>query len=135
MLYLVVKKNVMSRYLLKYTMYIVLLLMIIEGNVEQYSYYMFAELSNFFSASFKHKIVNVGLILFFYLFIITSVGFVWFVALHYKGRGRVLIKGKYNVLNFFVVMFERGIMYILLGAIHQLMTKNPSLQILMLIGV
>lgn len=133
--YALVKNSYIRRLLLKYTMAIIVLLMVIQGNVEQYSYYMFAELSNFFSASFRHKIANVSLIAFFYIFILSSVGIVWFICLHYKDNGKVLIKGRYNKLNLLIIMLEKGVICILLGLIHQLLLNDPNLQLFLLIVV
>lgn len=73
-----------SKFIRKYSFYGILLLVIYEGNVEQFSFYFFTECRNLFSINFKHKLVRIFMLLFFFLLLVFTVGgLVWF-KFHYK---------------------------------------------------
>ena len=73
-----------SKFIRKYSLYGLILLVIFEGNVEQFSFYFFSECRNLFSINFKHKLMRVFMLLFFWVLLVFTVGgLVWF-KFHYK---------------------------------------------------
>ena len=69
----------LSKYIRKYSFSGMLLLIIYEGNVEQFSFYFFNECKTLFSLNFSHKLANVALIFFFFFLIVFCVGgLLWF---------------------------------------------------------
>lgn len=64
----------------KYSFCGLLLVIFYEGNMEQFSFYFFLEVQQFFSLSGFHKITNVVLVLFFFIAIVFAVGgLVWII--------------------------------------------------------
>ena len=73
-----------SKYIRKYSFYGILLLIVYEGNIEQFSFYFFSECRNLFSRTWAHKMSRVLMLYFFFFLIIFAVGgLVWF-KFHYK---------------------------------------------------
>ena len=73
-----------SRYFRKYAFAGVFLFVLYEGNVEQFAFYFFMECRNLFSLNFSHKLVNIMLVYFFALLVLSSVGgLLWFLY-HYR---------------------------------------------------
>ena len=69
----------LSKYIRKYSFSGMLLFIIYEGNVEQFSFYFFNECRTLFSLNFSHKLANVALIFFFFFLIVFCVGgLLWF---------------------------------------------------------
>lgn len=66
----------------KYCLGATYLILVCEGNIEQFTFFMFSELSYFFSLSMVHKLVNIG-ILFFYSFVLfTAFALFFWVRFH-----------------------------------------------------
>jgi len=70
----------------------ILLFMITEGNIEQFTYYAFHELDNFFSFDFRCKMVNIFILQLYFVIFITSVGGLWWFRFHYKHNVKYLIE-------------------------------------------
>lgn len=113
----------------KYTLYAIFVLIIIEGNSEQYAFYLFAEFKTFFSVSMRHKAINFSLILLFYFIIVSSIAIVWLFVIHYNRRAKMLIEGRFCLGRLFTLTIEKGIFYLIFGAVHQLLINSPNLQI------
>ena len=73
-----------SKYFRKYSFYGIFMLMVYEGNVEQFAFYFFSECKSLFSLNFSHKIANVLLIYFFFFVIVFSVGGLFMLFYHYR---------------------------------------------------
>ena len=89
--YILLRRYKVTVNLKKYTLYAIFVLMIIEGNTEQYAFYIFAEFKTFFSASFRHKMINFTLVWFFYFIIVSSTVIAWFFVIHYSRKAKHLI--------------------------------------------
>ena len=73
-----------SVFLRKYSLFFCILLFLFEGNVQEFSFYLFSELKYFFSANFYHKIGNVVILLILYVIVMFSVcGLIW-CKYHYR---------------------------------------------------
>lgn len=108
-------------------------MMLCEGNIEQFSFYIFGEFTTFFSANFQHKIVNCAILFFFMMVIFCS--FAFYIWLWSLPRCRVSyftenIKVRLNGLLSYTI--DRGVICVLFGAIHQLLLYKPNLQLLAL---
>ena len=73
-----------SKYVRKYAFYGILLLIIYEGNVEQFTFFFFNECRNLFSLNIQHKLANVFMIYFFFLMLVFSVGGLLFFTFNYR---------------------------------------------------
>jgi hypothetical protein len=79
------KNHPFSKIFRKYYFFGILLFMFFEGNIEQYCFYFFEEFSLFFSANFTHKLMNIFLLLFFFVTVFMCVGsYIWFKAYYEK---------------------------------------------------
>lgn len=63
----------------KYSFYGLLLVIVYEGNMEQFSFYFFLEIQELFGLSIWHKVANAFLVLFFFVAVVFAVGgLIWF---------------------------------------------------------
>ena len=72
-----------SKNIRKYAFYGILLPIVYEGNVQQFSFYFFTECMNLFSCNVIHKLANVYMIFFFFLLMVFSVGGLLFFTFNY----------------------------------------------------
>lgn len=75
----------------RYSLWGALFLVFYEGNMEQFSFYYFLELQNFFSISPLHKGTNIFVIFFFGIAVIFGVGGLIFFKYHYGKLAKYLI--------------------------------------------
>jgi hypothetical protein len=69
----------------KYSFYGLLILIVYEGNMEQFSFYFFSECENLFSASLSHKLSNTFMLFFFFLAVVFAIGgLIWFKVYYRK---------------------------------------------------
>ena len=74
-----------SKIFRKYSMKGIILLMIFDGNIEQFSFYLVGEMNSFFSFSFKQKIGNIFVLLFSFLLVFASTTiYLWFKIIYKK---------------------------------------------------
>ena len=68
-----------SRAFRKYSLKGIIFLMIIDGNIEQFSFYLFGELKYLFSFSYLQKMGNIFLLFILFLLLFTSTAlYLWF---------------------------------------------------------
>ena len=119
-----------SLYLRQYSLVGVFLIIVCEGNVEQFSFYFFMECRNFFSASLSHRLANVFLVFFFFVVVTFAVGgLVWF-RYHYKKLVKYLVDD-YRCLSLYLLCLEtleKSTYPLLFGAVHALLRDTLALQ-------
>ena len=88
-----------SKYFRKYAFYGLFLLILYEGNVEQFAFFFFSECRNLFSANLSHKLANIFLIYFFFLTIAFSVGGLFFYFYNYRKLVKYFLEDseRYNI--------------------------------------
>lgn len=122
-----------SKVFRKYSFLPLLLLMITEGNVEQFTFLIIDELMEFFSASYGHKVVNAFILLVFFLIIFCSTGFYLFCWSYYRKKVAYLTENiTFRVSAIFAFTLDRGIFCLLLGAAHRLLIDETDLQLMAL---
>ena len=125
-----------SKELRKYSFHGILLLLIFEGNVEQFAYYFFWECKNLFSATFAHKMGRVFMLFFFFLLLIFSVGGLTLFWFHYKKKVKYLIDDckKVTLSRILLESLEKSIFPCLFGAVHAMLYEHFICQTI-IIGV
>jgi hypothetical protein len=107
--------------------------MLCEGNIEQYSFYLFGELTTFFSASFRHKLVNLFLLAFFFVVVFSATAlYLWFWSSYKKRLGYFVDNSKLTSGGVIGYTIDKGVVCLLFGAAHQLLLASPNLQLLVL---
>ena len=126
--YLLFKYRV-SLYLRKYSLLGIIFFMLLDGNFEQFGFYIFGELNYFFSIDFTHKLANLGILFILFILIIFSVGGLLYLKFHYK-----------KLVNYFIqyygpktasLIFESGermLFPLVFGCIHALLINKLLIQ-------
>lgn len=95
----------LSRYFRKYSFYGIILLIIYEGNIEQFTFYFLEECKNFFSATLTHKLGNVFMTHFFFIALFFSVaGLIWF-KFHYRKLVKYFTE-EYKIMSLYLLVLE-----------------------------
>lgn len=112
---------------------IAFILLVCEGNIEQYSFYVFGELTTFFSLNLKHKMVNCFIAFFFFMVFSSSIGlYFWILGNRRRNIKNFIENSKHNLRSIFFYTFDKGLICIVLGAAHQLLISFPNMQLLVL---
>lgn len=110
--------------------------MICSGNVEQFTFYAFGELRNFFSAKFDHKCSNAFILAFFFLVIWTSIALPPLLKFSHGGKVRCILDDYALSLQGMVCyVLDNGIFFLLLGSAHQLLIEFPNIQLILLFNL
>ena len=133
-LFSITYKFKISKVFRKYSFYgSIFLLMVCEGNIEQFSFYVFGEFSTFFSANLSHKIVNCCILLFFFLVIFCSFAFyLWFWSIRRSQASYFVDNVELKFSSFLCYTIDRGAICFIFGALHQLLLPSPNFQLLAL---
>ena len=122
-----------SKIFRKYSFFGILIIMVMEGNIEQFTFYLLGELTIFFSACFTHRIVNIFIVFFFYLVFTTGFAiFIFFKICYKKHLNKFIENSKANWVGMIGYTIDRGVICIIFGAAHQLLLSLPDYQILTL---
>lgn len=81
-----------SKFIRKYYFLGILLLLIFEGNIEEITFYIFAELKSFFTLTFKHKIFNVFILFAFFVVVLMCFDFYLLSKYHYRKKAKFVIE-------------------------------------------
>ena len=117
----------------KYSFYGLLVLLMIEGNVEEFTFCLVRDLQLLMNFSFRNKIYNFIMLQFFYFIILGST--CTFVVYHfqYKKNIKYLVETKrkdfYGVLSSTI---DRTMICLAFGFMHRLLLSTPNLQLLIL---
>ena len=117
----------------KYCFFGIMLLMICEGNIEQYAFFCLGELKALFCFTFFQKLGNLFVLLFSFLIIIGSTALYNTFWIVYAKAAKHLIDGvdlRWSSLMFFTL--DKGFFCLLLGIIHSISLLNPTQQLLYL---
>lgn len=122
-----------SRIFRKYFFTGILLLMISEGNIQQFIFYILSELLLFYSGNLKHKMVNLFIIGFlFSIIFVTLACFFWFRA-YYCRKVRYLIEqSKSSLIGIVCSSIDRGLICLIFGVAHRILLNFPNAQLLVL---
>ena len=121
----------------KYSLYGILLLIVFEGNIEQFSFYFFSECRLLYSATVVHKIGRYFMLLLFFFMLIFSVCGLTLFFVHYKKLIKYFMED-YSRNTFMAILFEsleKSMFPLLFGAVHALFIDNPFIQTIILIIV
>jgi hypothetical protein len=117
----------------KYCFIGILLFMFFEGNIEQFSFYLFQELLLFFSANFAHKITNAVLLLLLYITIFMCVGCYFWMKSYYKRHAKYFTENYgLNLMGLICCSIDNGLICLCFGAVHSLMLPFPVAQLVLL---
>lgn len=107
--------------------------MICEGNIQQYSFYIFGEFTLFFSVDHRHKMVNVFISYFFFFIVLSSIAAYFWCWKCYKKNIKYFIENaQSNFEGIFSYTVSNGLICMAFGAVHQLFHYAPNLQLLAL---
>lgn len=123
-----------SRYFRKYSFYGILLLIVYEGSVEQFTFYFLEECKLFFSGTFSHKLANLFIVYFFFLTLFFSVGgLIWF-KFHYKSLVKYFTEEYKSITLYLLTLetLEKSVFPFLFGAAHSLLLHNLPVQTIVL---
>jgi hypothetical protein len=115
-----------SLLLRKYCFLGIILLMPIEGNIEQYTFFIVNEFRVFFCFTFAQKLGNI-FVLFFSFFIIVSSTAIYFIFwIYYKNKVKYLI-GEANICltGIFSYTIDKNFFCFILGIIHSCFINLP----------
>lgn len=128
--------NKYSKILRKYSFFSLILLMLFEGNIEQFSFLITDELLEYFSACFRHKILNVGIVVIFYLIVFCSTAFYLYCWQIYKNKMSYLTDNvSIKMSGIMAYTFDRGMVCLLIGSTHRLTLLSGKKQLLLLAAV
>ena len=94
-----------SKFFRKYSFSGIILLIIYEGKVEQFSFYFFSECRNLFSRTFSHKLAHVFMLFFFFILIVFCVGGLVWLRFHYKKFIKYFMED-WNIFVIKAIFFE-----------------------------
>lgn len=123
-----------SLYLRKYSFSGIIILMIYEGNMENFSFYFFEEMKNLFSRNITHKVGKIFMLYFFFIAVVFTFGGLLYLKFHYRRLVKYFTE-EYRKTTPYVLMieaFEKSIFPLLFGAIHSLLIDNLVLQTVVL---
>jgi hypothetical protein len=123
-----------SKYLRKYSFYGLLFLVVFEGNIEQFSFYFFTECSYLFSASLRHKFVNIFIIFFFFVMLVFAVGGLAWFRFHYRSMLKYFMEDskKVRLRSILCESLERSAFPLLFGSVHALFIHDLAVQTVVL---
>jgi hypothetical protein len=117
----------------KFEFWGILLIMMFEGSIENLTFFSLAEFKAFFSACFKHKLLNLSILLLFFLLLFTVIGLLFWAKFHYGQRVKYLLDESQSKLPvIWGIIIDRGIICVLFGSVHQLLINAPNLQLFVL---
>jgi hypothetical protein len=91
-----------SKLFRKYSFLGIFLVIVFEGNVEQFTFYFFQDCQNLFSATAVHKLGNVFMIFFFFATVAFSVGGLLWFRITYK-----------KLVKYFIEEYKKVRLYLL----------------------
>jgi len=125
-------RDPLSKLIRKYFFAAALLIMISQGNLEQFTFYAFYEFKTFFSLSFQHKIVNIFILIFYFLITFICFGLILWLRFHYQKRVKYFLENsKIQITGLTSGLIDQGIIFFLSGVIHQTALSVPNLQLLL----
>jgi hypothetical protein len=133
-LFKIVSRRPASRLIRTFSFFGVLITMIFEGNIESLTYYSIGEMNLFFSADFRHRLINIFITVFQFIITIVAVGSVLFFKYHYRRLIFYFIEDKRNNgLGVLCQTVDNGIICMLFGIAHQILFSRPQLQLFVLL--
>lgn len=128
------RKYRFSVILRKYCFAGILFLLIFEGNLEEFVFYLMAEWRLFFYTTFTHKIANSILLGFGFIAVIYAFGCQLLFLAHYRKRAKFLADGFCSdIWGAFGACIEGGAGPFLSGCIHALLLDYLFIQTFILI--
>lgn len=123
-----------SKFIRKYSFYGILLLIVYEGNIEQFTFYFFSECQLLFSANFTHKLSRCFMLFFFFFLLIFSVGGLTWFWFHYKKLVKYFMEDCQiiSLEAIFLESLERSVFPLLFGCVHAVLNHDLFLQSLAL---
>ena len=91
MLFKLTSKYKVSILFRKYSFKALFLLLLFEGNIEQFTFYFIAEAQIFFSKNIFHKLINFSIVLFFFLTTFFAFGVLLWLRYHYRRKIKYII--------------------------------------------
>lgn len=126
-----------SVYLRKYSFPAILLLMIYEGNMEQFSFYFFQETKKLFSRDIFQKLSKILMVYFMWIAVVFGVGGLLYLKFHY-GRLVKYFTEEYKMIRIDLLILEtleKSTFPLLFGCIHALLLDSLELQTIVLFCV
>ena len=107
--------------------------MTFDGNIENLTFFIFAEFKIFFSQCYRHKLLNVFILALFFLLIFTIFAFYLWAKYHYGKRFKHFLDDKkINSCVILGAIIDRGFVCFIFGITHQMLISSPNLQFALL---
>jgi len=133
-LFLLFKKYKASKIIKKFSISGFILLLIFSGNIEYLTFFVFREFECFFSTDFVHKIVNLFIVLFFFLVIFVSISLLFWCKPIYKKLIKYMTAEYQSNMNGIIAKtVDQGIVCLLFGATHGILLNFPKIQLFTLL--
>ena len=119
-----------------YAFYASLIFVVLEGSIEQLTFYGLGELRSLCSFNFEHKIINIISLLSIFFVLFTCFGLYLWLKAYYQKKAKIVTDAKYSTLTSLLSMsFDRGMVILLLGLTHQMLLNSPISQLFVLLSI
>jgi hypothetical protein len=119
-------KYPISRFLRKFDLWGYFLIIIFDGNVQQFAFYLTAELRNVFYFSFGDQCLKAAILLFGFLLVTISVGgFIIAYGIYGKLNKYLVDNNRNNLKGNAAIVLQYGLRNILLGILHSILRPLP----------
>ena len=125
-----------SLILRRYYFYGTLFVLIIDGSIQELTFYLSMEITILCNFSSADKFTNSLMVLGMYIVMMASVGFFFLVFSYSKKFMKYLQQNsKGNIKGIIASTIDRGIVCFLFGLTHRLLLGQPNIQLLVLMAI
>ena len=75
----------------KFSLWAIIFIMMFDGNIENLTFFTLSEFKTYFSSCFNHKVINVFILLLFFLLIFVAFGILKWGKFYYKKKVKFLL--------------------------------------------
>lgn len=121
------KRYAISRIFRMFSLWGFIFLLNFDGNIQQFTFYLFAEIKNVLFFSFTHKVIIVTAVLFGFIVLILSFGGYFVGLMMYRRLNRSLTDNNRNSMRGNTeLLFQNCMRNFLLGVVHSLVRYAES---------
>jgi hypothetical protein len=110
----------------KYCFLGIILLMLCDGNIEQFTFFIICEFKALFSFTFTQKLGNSFIIFFSFIVYIGSTALYFILWIHYKKNVKYFINDtQISLTGLSSYTLDKGFFCCILGVVHSILLEQP----------
>jgi hypothetical protein len=125
-LFRVLSRFAVSQVLRKFDFWVYFVIILFEGNVQQFSFYLTAEMRAVFAFAWSHKLIKAFVVLFGFSLLLFSVcGYIISFTFYHKLNRYFSDNNKNNLSGNSFLILQNGLRNVILGVLHSMLRVIP----------